>query len=193
MARPRKFDEAEVKTALRDVFWKHGFDGASYSDIMDATGLNKGSLYASFGDKRALYQHAIADYARAQITPGVAMLNDDSLLPKDRIAGLFNSLVKGAETPQGRWGCLLCNAAIDQAPFDEEVEKSVTDALSRLRKAIRACVKNTVAEDKAELIWMAYFGGHVMVKAGYSKAVLRAHGKQIAALFEPKRTGLQPY
>jgi len=184
MARPRKFDEAEVKSALRDVFWKHGYDGASYSDIMEATGLNKGSLYASFGDKRALYQHAIADYSRSQITPGVAMLNDDSIEPQDRIMGLFNSLVKSAQTPQGRWGCLLCNAAIDQAPFDEEVEKSVANALSRLRKAIRACVKGTTAEDKAELIWIAYFGGHVMVKAGYSKAVLRAHGKQVAAQFD---------
>lgn len=184
MARPRKFDEAEVKSALRDVFWKNGYDGTSYADIMEATGLNKGSLYASFGDKRALYQHAIADYARSQIMPGVAMLNDDTIDPQDRIMGLFNSLVKGAQTPQGRWGCLLCNAAIDQAPFDEEVETSVTNALSRLRKAIRACVKGTTAEDKAELIWIAYFGGHVMVKAGYSKAVLRAHGKQVAAQFD---------
>jgi len=66
MARPRKFNEADVTSALRDVFWKHGFDGASYADIMKATGLNKGSLYASFGDKRALYQHAIADYNYTQ-------------------------------------------------------------------------------------------------------------------------------
>jgi len=184
MARPRKFDEAEVKSALRDVFWKHGFDGASYADIMAATGLNKGSLYASFGDKRALYQHAITDYARAQITPGVAMLKDETIPPQTRVMGLFDSLVKAAETVQGRWGCLLCNAAIDQAPFDEEVEKSVTGALSRLRKAIRACVKGTPADDKVELIWIAYFGGHVMVKAGYSKSVLRAHRKQVAALFD---------
>jgi len=188
-----KFDEAEVKTALRDVFWEHGFDGASYADIMQATGLNKGSLYASFGDKRALYQHAIADYARAQITPGVSMLKNASLPAKDRINSLFNSLVEAAETPQGRWGCLLCNAAIDQAPFDEDVEKSVTDSLSRLRKAIQFCVANTSAHKKAELIWIAYFGGHVMVKAGYSKSVLRAHGKQVAALFDEGLTGLQPY
>jgi len=190
---PGKFDEAKVKSALRDVFWKHGFDGASYADIMAATGLNKGSLYASFGDKRALYQHAIADYARAQITPGVAMLRDEILNPRDRIMGLFDSLVNAAETPQGRWGCLLCNAAIDQAPFDQDVEKSVTDAISRLRNAIQSCVKGTPAEDKAELIWIAYFGGHVMVKAGYSKSVLRAHGTQVAALFENSLTRLQPY
>ena len=85
MARPRQFDEADVKNALRDVFWEHGFEGASYADIMSATGLNKGSLYASFGDKRALYQHAISDYALSHLAPAVGMLRDASLPPRDRI------------------------------------------------------------------------------------------------------------
>lgn len=184
MARPRQFDEADVKNALCDVFWEHGFEGASYADIMSATGLNKGSLYASFGDKRALYQHAISDYTASYVAPGVAMLKDASAPPQTRINDLMTNLVQAAQTPQGRWGCLLCNAAIDQSPFDAEVEKSVADALSALRKAIKLCVKDTVAEEKAELIWTAYFGGHVMVKAGYSKAVMRTHRAQVLSLFD---------
>ncbi|GGX75148.1 hypothetical protein GCM10011309_26700 [Litorimonas cladophorae] len=182
MARPRQFDEAKVKTALRAVFWKHGYEGASYPDIMAATGLNKGSLYASFGDKRALYQHAIAVYDQEFICGAVRMLRDNSLSPEDRIKTLFTSLVTAAQTPQGRWGCLLCNAAIEQSPFDEAVEKAVSDALSRLRSAIKFCVKETPAHDKVELIWTAYFGGHVMVKAGYSKTILRTHRTQVLSL-----------
>lgn len=182
MARPRKFDEDEVKSALRDVFWEHGFEGASYADIMAATGLNKGSLYASFGDKRALYQHAISDYNAKYVTPGVQMLRDESLSPKDRIGALFTSHVEAAQTPQGRWGCLLCNAAIDQAPFDADVEEKVSALLSRLRKAIKACVKDTTAKDQAELIWTSYFGGHVMVKAGFSKAALKQVRAQVLVL-----------
>ena len=182
MARPRMFDEAKVKHALRDVFWEHGYDGASYSDIMSATGLNKGSLYASFGDKRALYQHAISDYDREFVSPGVATLRNNNLTPKDRIGAIFTSLVDAAQTPQGRWGCLLCNAAIDQAPFDADVEETVAKSLTRLRKAIKYCVKDTAAEDKAELIWTSYFGGHVMVKAGYSKTVLKTTRAQVLSL-----------
>lgn len=183
MARPRKFDEAEVKSALRDVFWEHGFEGASYADIMAATGLNKGSLYASFGDKRALYQHAISDYGSAYVSPAVKMLRDSSLDPKDRIAAIFTTLIEAAQTVRGRWGCLLCNAAIDQAPFDADVEETVSASLSRLRNAITFCVADTPAADKAELIWTSYFGGHVMVKAGYSKAVLEETRAQILSLF----------
>lgn len=182
MARPRKFDETQVKTALRDVFWQYGYEGTSYAQITAATGLNKGSLYASFGDKRALYQHAIADYVRAQIGPGVAMLQNDALTPKARLNALFTLLVDGAETPEGRWGCLLCNAAIDQAPFDAGVEDVVSASLSTLRKAIKYCVKDTPAADRAEMIWTSYFGGHVMVKAGFPKAALKTTRAQILAL-----------
>ncbi|MEP3655707.1 MAG: TetR/AcrR family transcriptional regulator [Litorimonas sp.] len=182
MARPRKFDEAKVKNALRDVFWQHGYDGASYADIMSATGLNKGSLYASFGDKRALYQHAISDYNRENVSPGIAMLRDNTLTPRERLNTFFTSLVNAAETREGRWGCLLCNAAIDQAPFDQDVEETVSASLARIRKAINYCVKDTPAADKADLIWTSYFGGHVMVKAGYSKAVLKKVRTQIVSL-----------
>jgi len=104
MARPRKFDAAVVKTALRDVFWQHGYDGTSYADIMAATGLNKGSLYASFGDKRALYQHAISNYTNTQVVPAVTMLGDETLSPKDRIMGLFNSLVQMQKAKQSSLG-----------------------------------------------------------------------------------------
>ncbi len=182
MPRPRKFDEDKVKAALRDIFWKHGYEGASYSDIMSETGLNKGSLYASFGDKRTLYQHAIANYDDTFIAPGVAMLRDDSRSPAARIEEFFNALVVAAQTSQGRWGCLLCNAAVDRAPFDPDVETAVSASFSRLRNAIEYCVKDTIAADKTDLIWTAYFGGHVMVKAGYSKAMLEQTRAQVLGL-----------
>jgi TetR/AcrR family transcriptional repressor of nem operon len=183
MARPRKFDEAEVKSALRDVFWEHGYEGASYADIMKATGLNKGSLYASFGDKRALYQHAISDYNTQYVTVGVKMLRNSSLSVEERISNLFASHIEAAQTPQGRWGCLLCNAAIDQAPFDKDVEDNVSASISRLRSAIKHCVKGSSAQDKADLIWISYFGAHVMVKAGYSKSVFKKVQKDVLTLF----------
>ena len=69
MARQREFDEDKVLDALRDVFWEHGYDGTSYSNIMAATGLQKGSLYAAYGDKRALYQKALSRYCLLYTSP----------------------------------------------------------------------------------------------------------------------------
>ena len=54
MARPREFDEIRVKEALMKVFWEKGYEATSMQDLVDATGLLKGSLYGAFGGKKAL-------------------------------------------------------------------------------------------------------------------------------------------
>lgn len=182
MARPREFDDDTVMDALRDVFWKNGYEGTSYADIMAATGLKKGSLYAAFGDKRALYLLALARYDNQEVASGVAMLRDETLLGKSRIQALFNSLIDAAETRQGRWGCLLCNAAVDQAPFDEAVEKSVIASMDRMKQALAAALHGTAAEDQTELIWTTYFGARVIIKSGGSKTMLKAICDQVMGL-----------
>ncbi|MBV2129005.1 TetR/AcrR family transcriptional regulator [Arsukibacterium indicum] len=62
MGRPRAFD---VDTALEkalDVFWRKGYDGTSLSDLTEAMGINKPSLYAAFGNKEQLFLKAIELY-----------------------------------------------------------------------------------------------------------------------------------
>jgi len=169
MARQREFDEDEVLDALRDVFWEHGYDGTSYATIMAETGLKKGSLYAAFGDKRALYQKAIARYDAQVVSAGVQMLRNEKLSAKVRIENLMNGPVEAAGTRQGRKGCLLCNAAIDQAPTDKATEISIIESMSRLRDAIAFAVNDAA---KAEHILAAYFGARVLVKAGMGKSTL---------------------
>ena len=67
IGRPREFDEDEALAKILDVFWAKGFEGTSMSDLETATGLRKGSLYAAFGDKRAMYLKALALYGRTAI------------------------------------------------------------------------------------------------------------------------------
>jgi len=179
MARRREFDEDKVLDALRDVFWEHGYDGTSYADIMAATGLQKGSLYSAFGDKRALYQKAIARYDTQIVSAGVKMLRDGNLSPKVRIENLMNGPVEAAGTREGRMGCLLCNAAIDQAPTDKETESSVTTSMTRLKDAIAFAIND---EAKAEHILASYFGARVLVKAGMKKRTLEIVRDQVLAM-----------
>jgi len=172
MARTREFDEETVKDALRDIFWKGGFDGTSYTDIMKATGLQKGSLYAAFGDKRALYQVALARYNEADVSAGVAMLHNDDLGAIERIELLMDSTIQGTKTKQGRWGCLLCNAATEVAPTDKDVETTVKAGIDRLYKAIAHVLRFTGQEDMAAFVLSSYFGARTFVKAGYDAKTL---------------------
>lgn len=182
MGRPREFNDDDVLNALRDVFWEHGYEGTSYADIMAATDLKKGSLYAAFGDKRSLYLEAIKQYDKGSVSDGVVLLRNEELTGAERIAALMQSLVDAAETKRGRWGCLLCNAAIDQAPIDKATEDIVRASMDRIKDGIKMALMDTNALDKTDLIWTTYFGGRVIIKSGASKKNLQAIKDQVLSL-----------
>ena len=63
MGRPRAFCETSALDAAMRAFWEKGYEGASLDDLTQAMGINRSSLYASFGDKEQLFKRAIAHYA----------------------------------------------------------------------------------------------------------------------------------
>ncbi|WP_431970875.1 TetR/AcrR family transcriptional regulator [Nocardia sp. bgisy134] len=62
--RPRAFDRSIALRRAMEVFWEHGYEGASMSDLTAAMGINSPSLYAAFGGKGALFREAIELYGR---------------------------------------------------------------------------------------------------------------------------------
>ena len=62
VGRPRTFDVDEALEKALEVFWSKGYDGASLSDLTEAMGINKPSLYAAFGNKEQLFLKAIERY-----------------------------------------------------------------------------------------------------------------------------------
>ena len=60
--RPRAYDPAQALARAADTFWKAGYAGTSLDDLSEATGMNRPSLYAAFGDKRDLYLKTLEHY-----------------------------------------------------------------------------------------------------------------------------------
>ncbi len=180
LGRPREFDEEAALEKILNVFWSKGFEGTSLSDLTAATGLQKGSLYAAFGDKRAMYQKALALYDRTVINGATTMLvASDS--PEQALDTLLQSSIDTALKKKNRRGCFLCNATVDQAAVDAETEKVVQASLGRLRRALQELlVKLPVTaidadqrQAKAEHLLAVYFGLNVMAKAGHPEDALR--------------------
>lgn len=64
MARPREFNEDQVLDAAMNVFWRRGYAGTTTQDLVDATGLGRSSLYAAYGSKQGIFEHALIRYRK---------------------------------------------------------------------------------------------------------------------------------
>ena len=176
MGRPREFDESQALGRITEVFWAKGFEGTSMSDLVEATGLKKGSLYAAFGDKQAMYLAALGHYDREWISGLVRCLSEDKP-PMARLERLLQSAINGAAGRKAARGCFLCNAAVDRAPADRAAKRVVKASLARLETALvglAAALPLDQPEKTAQHLLSVYFGLRVLAKGGAAPADLRA-------------------
>lgn len=182
MGRPRTFDEAGTLKVIMELFWANGFEGTSMADLVAATGLKKGSLYAAFGDKRAMYHKSLALYDEQQIDAAVRLLTGQGL-PLERIARFLQTAIDPA-IGRDRRGCFLCNASADQAAVDTETQTLVQRSMSRLERALQSALRDhaTVRTGSETLqtvrrssrhILATYLGLRAMARAGVKPNVLR--------------------
>lgn len=110
LGRPRGFCEETALEAAMRVFWERGYEGTSLTDLTDAMGINRASLYATFGDKENLFRQALARYGEGP----AAYLKDALQAPTAR--GVIEGLLKGAVNllgnPQNPRGCLSTQGAL---------------------------------------------------------------------------------
>lgn len=141
MARPRQFNETDVRQAVLGAFWQNGFGSTSLNDLEKATGLGRRSLYNSFGDKHALFVRALQDFRAVAVRRNLAAV-DDPAAGVEGIDAVLKGLVELAGTPEGRNGCLVCNTAREPVVSEKDVRAEVDgyfgDIEERFLVALRA-------------------------------------------------------
>ncbi|MGW9021197.1 TetR/AcrR family transcriptional regulator [Leucobacter chromiiresistens] len=138
MARTAGFDRRAVVRAAMDVFWSVGYEGAAISDLEQATGLRRSSIYNSFGSKRGLFDAAVEQYLDTVIRPRVRPLHDDDVAP-DAVVVYLEGLRAALADPashSARSGCLLINTAGSPIGHDAAVAATVAAYRSELRAAL---------------------------------------------------------
>lgn len=140
--RPREFDVDEALAAALRVFWEKGYDGASLTDLTEAMGITRPSLYAAFGNKEALFKRALDLYE----TEKLAYVRGALEAPTAR--GVVERMLDGtienitSECP----GCLRVIASVScgsaSSPIQQDVQarsKSARAAMiDRMQRAIDA-------------------------------------------------------
>lgn len=121
--RPRSFDPDEVLDKARAVFWNLGYAATSLDDLAAATGLNRPSLYAAFGDKHALYLAALARSAK-EATGALGAALTTELPLRVVLAAIFDRTVEIYRRGEaGQRGCFLIGTAVTQAVDDPQARE----------------------------------------------------------------------
>ena len=195
--RKPRFDRPATISAVADLFWARGYDGVALSDVMDATGLSKSSLYNSFGGKDALFRIALAHYHEGVVEAGADWLAaDDGSDPWDKLDAFLSGPADAVfgDTPDRR-GCFLCNTAADgggDAQSDAMVEASfarLTDGLKSLLARAAPDATPASRRDLATTLVMAYSGMRVRSRHAQSREPL---DRVRATLLALSRAALRP-
>ena len=134
--RPREFDRAEALEAAMRVFWQHGYEGASLTELTEAMGISRPSLYAAFGDKAELFREALACYSSG---PGSYIAQ---ALAQPTARAVIEALLRGnlcmntdSANPKG---CLLIQTALiggeDCACAKQEVDRLREEGMAHMRE-----------------------------------------------------------
>ncbi len=120
-----------------NVFWTRGYDRTSIQDLVDIMGIQRGSLYAAFGDKQQLFLEALDLYEQRFHDKTVRVLAEGGTV-QDRIAKIFREVVLDCACDQGSRGCFITNTAVSLAEGDEETAARIRKNLKRLENAFEA-------------------------------------------------------
>ena len=138
--RPRSFDRETVLQAAGQRFRTHGFAATSLDELAAATGLNRPSLYAAFGDKRALYLAALAR-TEGWLTQGFASLRAANLPLRPMLERLFAFTIDVYLSGEcGPSGCIVLSTATVEAVTDPEVRAALARILALEDREIEALI-----------------------------------------------------
>jgi AcrR family transcriptional regulator len=142
--RPRGFAEDAALEAAMRVFWEKGYEGATLSDLTEAMGINRSSMYATFGDKQALFRMAIARYAE-----GPAAYTREAL-KQPTARAVVEALLRGAlellTDPSHPPGCLSVQGALACGSDAEPIKQ----AMIELRKQGESAIKKRLQRARWE-------------------------------------------
>ena len=196
MPRHAEYNRDTVIAAATTVFWERGYSQTSIGDLVSATGLQPGSLYAAFGNKKGLFLEVIDQYNQAFIRRIRALRSQDSAA-LTKIRGLLQQIVDEAADGGADHGCLTVNALLEMSQHDKDIARRLRAYNAQLRKAFAWLVRDAQAEgdvvagqdpnELAAFVINNIWGMRVMCKSRPDRASLEAIVTGVLAALQPRR------
>jgi len=194
MGRHREFDVEKALDAALCVFWRKGYEGASYADLTEATGVERPALYSAFGNKEALFRQVLDRYYERYVDYIPKALE----MPTSREVAAH--MMSGAIDLNTRYpthtGCLAINGVLAGSDEAEPVRQALIDSRAVAEVQLRERFERAKAEgdlpETAKPAALAAFllavlhGMAVQAKAGFSRDMLEAVAEQALSTWPSK-------
>lgn len=182
MGRSRTFDVDERLDRALEVFWRQGYEGTGLSDLTEAMGINRPSLYAAYGNKESLFRRALGRYLDGPAAHVRTALDRPTARAVAEV--LLRGAVDVATSPDWPGGCLIVQSALATGVQGEPVQVE----LAALRRAAEAglCERFERARSEGDLpapaipaalaryVWAISYGISVQAAGGVSREELHA-------------------
>lgn len=187
----KQFDTDTALTKAMQAFWARGYAATSMQDLVDCMGINRGSLYATFGGKRTLFIRALRSYDAVYREAWVSELVR-SRAPRQAIKDAFECAAAMALDMGSRDGCLLVNTALELSPHDAEIAEIVGRSLAEMEGFFRDMIEkgqatgeippHVVALDTARSLLSLFIGLRVLARSRPEAPLLNSVVNQAEAL-----------
>lgn len=141
-----QFEEAAVIAAAIEVFWRHGYSAAAISDLTEATGLSRSSLYQRFRDKDGLFQEALAAYTQRVLQRMNSAKADTA---RGRLKAMLRAFLPDRSSRPA--GCLIGRSCAEISALSSEGQAAALEAATRQREIFAGLLREgVVAGELAE-------------------------------------------
>ncbi|MCV0426518.1 MAG: TetR/AcrR family transcriptional regulator [Roseibium sp.] len=151
--RPRKFDEDETLDRIMLLFWKNGYSATSLDQIAETTGLNRPSLYAAFGSKKAMYLKIIERFAdRMHTYLRQAGMETEGAAPRLKaiMAAAIELYTGQTELNGAPYGCLAISTLQSEAVEDADFRQALDRVITRMDKGIASLIRHETRDSLTE-------------------------------------------
>jgi AcrR family transcriptional regulator len=179
--RPREFDLDQALDRALEVFWRKGYEGASISELTEAMGINRPSLYAAFGNKEELFRKALDRYVQGPAAYTYRALDEPTA--RSVVERLLHDAADALTCPDNPHGCLGVQGALACGDAATSIKEELCARQARWEAALQRRLERAKREgdlsgsancaDLAQFIATIIQGMAVQAAGGATRQELR--------------------